>query len=111
MGFSGRRIPVLLLSTLALTAYERSEQTTLAADFVDEAGMIENIYPEGDEPLYVVHPASEPGTWYCLSTDALPRDLQRDSTAVRFSGNRGEIPPNVRMACTPLELIAIEKQP
>ncbi len=69
----------------------------------EAAGTIRRVSDE----WFAIVPDSDPGTRY--APDALPAELRRDGLRVVFSGTVGEIPPEVRMWGTPLELSAIRR--
>lgn len=52
-------------------------------------------------------PDAEPGTRYAV--EELPEELREDGLEVVFSGVLGEIPANVRLWGTPLELTSIRR--
>ena len=99
---------LLLSSCSELVGSDPPEETQ--PDFQDARGTIGRIDASVSESKarLVVYPESEPGNRYCLEGGALPEKLRRAGVAVRFTGNREEIPPNVRLPCLPLELIEIE---
>lgn len=62
----------------------------------------------GSGPMYVLYPDAEPGTRYCVDEGALPPSLRHDGARVRISGQAGDIPATVRLACSPFELHSIQ---
>ena len=62
-----------------------------------ELGMVQ---AGGPDTWYLI-PDANPGTRYCLTGALVTDALKADSVRVRFTGDVGTIPPNVRMACTP----------
>jgi hypothetical protein len=69
----------------------------------EAAGAIQRV----GEGWWGIVPDFDTGTRY--APDALPADFQVDGLRVIFSGVVGEIPPEVRMWGTPLELTAIRR--
>lgn len=93
----------------------------VAASAAPEGDAMDDAPTAGDEihdvPGHVVHirgdwyaldPEGQPGSRY--APDDLPEEFRQDGLAVVFSGRIGEIPPNVRMWGTPLELTAIRRR-
>jgi hypothetical protein len=67
-----------------------------------ETGSI--LHLSGD--MWVIVPDSDAGSRY--QPRALPNEFKKDGLRVIFSGSVGEIPDNVRLYGTPLELTSIE---
>ena len=62
----------------------------------------------GNNPeWFVIVPDFDPSIRFLPSN--LPPKLRQNGIRVKFSGRIGEIPPNVRMIGTPLDLTFIEK--
>ena len=80
-------------------------------DFVDERGTLELLFPYADEPQYAVYPASVPSTRFCIGASDLAEELRWDGATVVFTGDREPIPPDVRMACAPFDLVEIGPAP
>ena len=57
---------------------------------------------------WALQPENDEGTRY--APDELPEEFRIDGLAVVFSGEIGEIPPNVRMYGTPLRLTDIRRR-
>lgn len=73
------------------------------AELVEVEGRVQQIGEQG----WALVPDGVPGTRYAV--DDLPPELREDGLEVVFSGVLGEIPPNVRLWGTPLELTSIRR--
>ena len=58
------------------------------------------VHTSGPE-VWFVEPDGAAGTRYCLDGDVAYAALKVEGQRVRFAGAAGEIPPNVRLACSP----------
>lgn len=66
------------------------------------------VHSTGPEVWYLV-PEADASRRFCL--DGANVALQVEGQRVRFAGTPGEIPPNVRMACTPFQFLLLEAAP
>ena len=94
-----------LAAALALAGTARAgDDTPQAGDVIENVpGFVQHVR----EDWYGLVPDSDPGTRY--APDSLPEEFRVDGLRVRFSGIVGEIPPNIRMWGTPLQLTHIER--
>lgn len=69
------------------------------------ASTLGTVHAGAPDVWYVV-PDGEAGTRYCVGADHAA--VRVEGQRVRFAGVPGEIPPNVRLACTPFEFSELE---
>jgi hypothetical protein len=77
--------------------------TSAAAATGDRAGAVVKI----NDSIWAITPVDQPTTRYCFDGALATPALRVDGKKIHFSGTVGEIPPNVRMACTPFTLTAV----
>ena len=58
------------------------------------------VHQSGPDVWYVA-PDGDAGGRYCLEGPLVAETMKTDGHRVHFAGAPGEIPPNVRLACTP----------
>ena len=74
-------------------------------ELINASGTVQQL---GNNPdWFVIVPDFDPSIRYLPSN--LPSELRQNGIRVKFSGRIGEIPPNVRLIGTPLDLTYIEK--
>ena len=98
---------ISIAAALACAALSYGSAAALARggrSVTNEKGSIRAVSAE--QGWYGIVPDSDEGTVY--APEGLPEELKRDGLRVVFSGEVGEIPPNVRMWGTPLKLTKIE---
>jgi len=91
--------------TVAAPAHDKKKRKKQrrANMITDQKGTVRLV----SDDVYALEPDSDTGTRYL--PDALPDDLKQEGLRVVFSGQVGEIPPNVRMMGTPFTVTAIHK--
>lgn len=94
-------VTALLLGGCATGAPSRSSGTLR-----DERGTIREVGSGAGQ--FGIVPDFDTGTRF--APDRLPDEFKTDGLRVIFSGRVGEIPPNVRMWGTPLELTGIRRE-
>jgi len=92
----------LLACPLLLGCGNSPVPSSTSADIVNHTGTVRQIGSVG----YAIVDDAESSERFAPSN--LPDSFKRDGVRVLFSGRRGEIPPNVRMWGTPLELTSIQ---
>ena len=108
------RLPILLSTSLCLLVGGCGLLDLNASadyDFVEERGTLKVLFPNAHEPQYALYPASAPHRRFCVGASALAEASQWDGAPVVFTGDRLPIPPDVRRACAPLDLVEIRPAP
>jgi len=92
----------LLACLLLLGCGNNPVSLSASDDIVNHTGTVRQIGSVG----YAIVDDAEPSGRFAPSN--LPESFKTDGARVLFSGRRGEIPSNVRMWGTPLELKSIQ---
>lgn len=109
---AGARLSFLSLMLVACAAGPEGVAPSTASAPVPPAGGAGGpAVPAGEAASGTVHaggadvwhviPDTAPGTRYCLDGALATAAVKVEGQRVRFAGAAGEIPPNVRLACTP----------
>ena len=98
---------ILLLPLFVLTTNMNAKANSCNDDnyLRDVKGTVQRLSSNND--WYVIVPDDDDTQRFFPSN--LPEEFRKNGLRVLFSGKRGEIPANVRMVGTPLELTKIEK--
>lgn len=98
-------MPILIVAVAACGSRNVPREARTPAAIRDAHGTVEQ-FP--DASSYVLVPDGAGSQRYL--PENLPPDFRRHGLRVVFSGNPGEIPPNVRLVGTPLVLTAIRPE-
>jgi hypothetical protein len=110
-------VVLLLLVTLGLAGpggcdgLFKADDTGEKRVITDREGVIRNVY-EADRsraPRYLIYSTYDNGNPAIFGPDELPAAFKEHELRVIFSGELGEIPPNVRMDSYPITLTDIQR--
>ena len=97
---------ILLVFSIFLTSCSTKHNPSEAGDeLMNELGTIQQL--SSNPQWYIIVPDFDPTTRFLPSN--LPASLRKDGIRVMFSGKIGEIPANVRLIGTPLDLTGIKQ--
>lgn len=108
---------LLFFALAACSAAKTEQEPPRQPDPVEQGRTDAGIYSDA---LGTVHEAVE-GVWFilpendssmhlCFTGELAIDELKREGTRVRFSGEAGEIQPNVRAACQPFTVTKVEAE-
>jgi hypothetical protein len=99
-------IVIVGVFSIFLTSCSKKHSPSKAGDkIINERGTIQQL--SANQQWYIIAPDFDPTTRFLPSN--LPDEFKRDGIRIIFSGEIGEIPPNVRLIGTPLHLKAIKQ--
>lgn len=99
-----RRKAAWYLAAFAVAVLATGSPATAGEELRNQPGTIQEI----GRSLFTIVPDADKGTRFL--PERLPQEFKKDGLRVLFSGKVGEVPANVRLVGTPLELIEIQRE-